>query len=206
MKGLPNQLESALTTAGLELDANADGHLAIRARRRIWDAMGPYRFDADEFALGAGHLRRSTLASISAGAALPIWEMLGGDSEPEEVLQLVDSYLAGHVVADPVWSAAERLFDRADHLEDGPEAWVVLATYHAVNVAFGDELIPTDGAQAEELDMSRYDSAYYAACAISGSHPGEAGGSAPRRRMFWTWYLESAVPAAYTVALDRAAH
>jgi hypothetical protein len=202
---LPNNLESALTSAALALAEARDGHLRISARRRVWDVMGPYRFDDDQYAFGTGHLRRTTLACFAAEAALGVWERYGGDDEPDRVLGLVEHYLAGQVSAEEVWNAGEALWDRLEQLGEGVEAWVIFAAYHAVNVAFSDELASAR-MQSDEDQLCEYDAGYYAACAIAGGHPGDPESSIQRRRAFWRWYLESAVPAAFSViAFDDAA-
>jgi hypothetical protein len=197
---LPRELKKALTTAELALNESRHGHLDVEVRRKVWDAMGPYHFDTEGFACGTGHLRRCTLSCLTAEAALGVWKLRGGDHEPESVVSLVESYLAGQAAPEHVWEAAEALFSRADNMCEGPDAWVVLAVQHAVNVAFSDELAPFEELQTSSEELSEYDAGYYTACAIAGGHPGAPESSIERRRQFWSWYLQSAVPVAFQIA------
>ncbi len=205
MSALPRNLHSALTTADLALSESRDGHLPVSLRRAVWDAMGQYQFTDEQFAYGLGHLRRTTLACFAAEAALGVWVRHGGDDQPGRVLDLVEHYLTGNADGEVLHEIGTELWNRADYLEEGPEAWVIFATYHAVMVAFSDELAPAEATQESEDSLNEYDAGYYAACALANGHPGDPGSSMERRRAFWRWYLESAVPAAFSIAQPSAA-
>lgn len=191
---LPTALQKALTRARATLDA--EGRLPLPKRRAIWDAIGPYEFDEDGYAEGLPHLRRIELVITLVEHLIPAWQAVQPeDDHPQRILATINAYLDGDAYADELLEVAQSLAELEETLTDPTALAIADATLHAVHVTFHDEAFGT----ADELDEHDLDDAdltdaerdatYFAATA----QPDDAA-----RRDLWAWYIDHAVPTAYT--------
>jgi immunity protein Imm5 of predicted polymorphic toxin system len=201
-RALPPELQSALQFASDALRNDPSGALPLPYRRAIWAALGP------PTPRGPGHRRRVDLDVRTVQRVLPIWQSAHADDDrPLQMLQLAQSVLDGTVDADSATRTRDRFEVEVQDLEDEDFApgYVGDAAVHAVVTAEVDHQPDAFPPQTrdEDLDADQWDTSYYAAAAASGTAPGDPSDdnqSQERRRGFWRWYLEEAVPAAYASA------
>jgi hypothetical protein len=99
---------------------------------------------------------------------------------------------------DSFWVEVENL--QSDSPDQRMAAtYVGFAAAKTVTRALYDEDFQTidDREKDDDLDPYMWDADFYAAGAAAGGFPWEESSSVARRREFWQWYLEHAVPSAY---------
>jgi hypothetical protein len=181
------------------VEADPDGHLPLRLRRRIRRRFGPVVGVANG---GPTDGLRAVvrLDRLAAERVQRHWDAgTGGDGGFRRMLDLADELLAG--TAEP--RQAEREMDRFELATDdlmGPErplraGLAGLAAARLVGrVLAGDysEQLPAD-TDDEDLDSDAWETAYLASLAES-SVPDEPDYDPAARRAFWRWYLGEAIP------------
>lgn len=74
-----------------------------------------------------------------------------------------------------------------------------MAAYSAINTISCDTNFDMVGESERNIPSDDWDAGYYAALAVSGSAIWEAKRGTERRRSYWLWYLQNAVPLAWDV-------
>ena len=197
-------LKKALKAAEAAIVADPRGELVLEHRRAIWAAMGEPEYDPDGFAEGLGHARRVELAQLVSRSILQYWtQALPGDTRATELLDKIDAYVQGEDSSGPMWDAIEALSPSLEELADPRAACVGYAAIHAAEVALRDEALedpePEPDAEPPDPDAPNpagLDSAYFAVVACAGLEDEEQ--NVRERRRFWTWYVQEAVPEAFT--------
>jgi hypothetical protein len=186
--------------------------------------MGEPQHDSADRPTGAGFARRIALAELATRHVLPIWERgYPRDQRPYELLDIAQRLVRGeasHEEAERAWS------DLAGDLQDPPDSdpaagkflaelmkpqHAGMAAVRTVVAAMYDvDVDPDLDHEDHELDVEQWDASYRASLAECGYNPGDppyeegdSGDNAEtqeRRRQFWRWYLDEAVPAAYRSA------
>jgi hypothetical protein len=118
----------------------------------------------------------------------------------------VDGYLLGSVKRDLLYEQTDWLTTALQNTPPPQEQMarcVGLAARNAGLVALYDEILePTKYISADELadpqDPDHFDCASWAACATSGGFWVADEFDADKSREFWLWYLDTAVPAAWS--------
>ncbi len=159
----------------------------------------------------AGYLRRARLAIVCA----------------MEVLERIDPYR--DVVAEARAMVAKGLMalsgkyplDRlqqecgdfhvkvVDLLEHGEAAYVStyagMAVFSAINTVLYDTNFDLVGENELNVPPDEWDASFYGSLAASGSAIWEGKGGMERRRAYWRWYLEQAIPLAWEVLVPGVA-
>jgi hypothetical protein len=201
------ELQGALNEARRSLSQDPEGALILPVRRSIWKAMGAYEFDEGNFAEGVGYLRRTDLAAMATRYVMSYWEdAFPNNNTPTRILEAVDEYLRGNIYSDEVWDGPDidSFIAMLEEQED-PAVAVGYAAVHVAVVAMNDEILIDEDEEEElpmdlldeELDYTDWSSEYFAAMIYAGGPPGDPDSSNQRRREFWTWYLNTAVPETY---------
>jgi hypothetical protein len=191
------ELERATADAVAALPIDPRGHLPLGLRQAIWAALGGA---GDE-----GRRARARLAVLAARHVLPIWERAcPGDRLPHRLLELAEQAMAGKLrPADAdreLRAALPALDERTYRAADQAPIAAGYAAAHALTAAVSDEAFdpehPDPDARDEDVDPLDHDSSHLAAIAAAGGPPWHAGSDVERRRQFWRWWLDDAVPAA----------
>lgn len=195
--GLP-----ALAEAAAELART--GTLTFSARRRLWEAFGPYEArpedDPAPRTLTEPLQGRAMLALACARKVAPLWTLYApGDKRAERLIRLTGSYLRGKYSAERL-SMERGVIQEFTALRnsepDNPAPAAAIAAWKALMTALYDEqlLEPRYANAADsDLDPSDWDAARNA-CAVwqEAGTDGDPALQAVRRMLFWAWYLEAA--------------
>jgi len=206
---LTQSLDTLVAQARHAIDRDSHHDLPLGYRRAIWAALGP-RMDDTRLAPTIGTRRRTHLAELTTRKVLPMWERTWpSDKRPERLLMLANGVLDG--IVEPSVARAERRRFHA-HLEDigygnqplqiaSAPGYAAIAT---LNTALRDEIFDpfhvdyavTDAA----VDPQESDASSYAAIAYAGGPAGWPDADAGERLDFWRWWLDEAVPRAWSSA------
>ncbi len=188
-----------------EVEQSAQHVLSFASRRRMLLSIGPLVLDANGRAaeLSAGKRARALLARKAAGHVAHSWRTELRTDALEQLLALIDGYLAGTTERSTVLRRTEAL---TGGLANAPTpeqraGWLAgKAAAGAGWVAVSDELLCADeGVTEAELDDPEdpdlFDPAFWAACAFAGGLPGEVTYRPADALAFWRWYLDQITPA-----------
>ncbi|WP_081938499.1 Imm5 family immunity protein [Burkholderia pyrrocinia] len=197
---IPQHLSNALSTAATSI--TAEGELPAAVRKDLLQLIEI--LSAIEHA-DAGYLRRARLAVICAR------EVLGRLSPYVSVLTAAEAILASGIdalsgkcdLATLERTNGEYHTKVIDLFEHGEPVFVSvyagMAVFSAINTILYDTNFDVVGASEKSVPPDDWGADYYAALAVSGSAIWEATGGAERRRSYWLWYLQNAVPLAWDV-------
>jgi hypothetical protein len=195
---MTSELNGAIADARQALDADPRGHLPLPWRRQIRATFGPLGDDR----AAPGWMRRWRLALRCVDRALPRWRSEHPDDRrPEQLVELARAVFAGEV--EPADAATQCSFFLHEILY-APDRFSPHA-YFAGNAAAALVRIAALGDYGAELAADTIDEdlepegwdAEALAAAAEASFPGDPNDDPARRRAFWLWYLDEAVPAAF---------
>ena len=203
---MDENIRRAVSLCRDEIEQDAQHRMSFASRRALLLALGPQELDAKGYGieLTTGKRRRLLLALLASRRVAPFWARDFGTPALENLLALVEQYLANAVtVAD--------IRRRTDALQGGlfndpqgkDQAYLAGRAVAATGwVAVGDELLSTQaGVTPEDLlhpeDPDLWDPAFFAAGAWAGGMPWSPSFSAAAYLEFWRWYLDDAVPHAW---------
>jgi immunity protein Imm5 of predicted polymorphic toxin system len=194
---LPEDLRAQLAHARAVLDARDDGELPLPERQAIRERLGPFE-PVDAQHAPAGLRRRVKRAELAARRVLPLWYAdRPDDDEPERLLALAHDVLDRRVERDEARREAHRFLNRMQELEDLSDngASAAEAARNVVRTAYdGDYSDRTTEPSEETIEPSEWDPTFMASLAAAG-YPDE---SVDKRRAYWEWYLDEAVPEAWS--------
>ncbi len=206
---LPGTLVSAIKAAHEAMSQNSQFDLDLGYRHSIWAALGPRA--SSQVPKPSGLRRRATLAILSARYVIPIWESVWpGDNTPHRILVEAGQVLDGLVepqTADrdfgKFWTYMDSL---ASRLKNSSAVMVGYSAAKALCAALFDEKFDPFHINYEltDADVDPYDSdaAFAAAAAYAGGAIWNTNSISSKRREFWEWWLDEAVPAAWNSVSD----
>jgi len=188
----------AIADARSEVATDAAGILSLQSRKQVWNALTA---GLDEHVAFANRVK---LDALCVRRVMPIWAARFDSDEIEAMLSLADAVMAGSVDANDAAQTRDRFYTEiVDDREYGNDASPLYVGHAAANTVIEamtpsqvDAMPQTDD---EDLDPESYLPCYLAACAAAGGM-NDRPSSSERRRAFWLWYLDEAVPAAYGIA------
>ena len=189
--------EAAIEAARRELGGNADGILSLGRRKAIWTA-GAALSDAR-----TSYVRRVRLADACVRHVLDRWtERFADDDGVVRMLDLARDVVTGTTDGRTASAARDRFYvDVVDNRKYGSDASAMFVGLGAANTVL--EALVVDTADAipdedddEDLDPEAYDTSYMCASAAARGLNGRPA-DVERRRAFWRWYVDEAVPATY---------
>lgn len=193
---LPEDLRQQLAHARAVLGRRDDGELPLPERQAIRERFGPYE-PVDGAQPPPGLRRRVRLAELAARRVLPLWYAdRPDDDEPERLLALAYDVLERRVDRDEARREAGRFLNRMQELEDLGDnaASAAEAARNVVRTAYaGDYSDRAEEDSEEAIEPSEWDPTFMASLAAAG-YPDE---SVDKRRAYWEWYLDEAVPEAW---------
>jgi len=205
------ELEALVERGRQEIASHPRGELSRGTRRKIWMALGPSEQKLDDSgqpdgaAMNAGLRRRVHLALACAERVLPVWERCFPPEDPRRMIQTTEAYLRGEQTWDTAYEVQNRFAGGLQNATDlEPETQCAAYAGHAavavVQTALSDEMIDEDIESDEELELGEWDAALFAAAAYAGDLPWGGHLDPHRLREFWRWYLDTALPEAYSSA------
>ncbi len=146
-----------------------------------------------------------------AWKVLNIWEDCDlTDTSPRELLELAERFLQGEVEEKELVRIRSYFNTLAEHLmEKGEEyftaSYACFACISAANNAlYGFFEFDTDGKPEIEIDYDWWTACFYASMAYCGGATWEKGvGDDLKRREFWEWFLNEAVPSLWVGELEK---
>lgn len=203
---LPGVLIQAIEWAHVAVRKHPQHDLSLGYRQAIWAAMGP-RQRPSAAVNPVGLERRTTLAVEATRHVLPIWQQrFPNDTTPQQILDEVDRLLDGQVTIQQATDDRGNFWEYFDELvyqdEDNTNAASVgTAAVQALSAAIFDEDFPANNIDYQRVDKGtdpyELDASFYAAAAYAGGAVWEETSSSAKRREFWEWWLNEAVPSAY---------
>ena len=203
------ELADAIATAQVSLSQNADGALLPYARNRVLAAMGPRQEAEDGGPTGLGWRRRTWLGFLTIRHLLPVWRLAyPADTGPERMLSLAERVLQGRADRQAAGAESNGYWDG---LANSGEEWgddqappvepiaVGMAAARVVQTARLDyDLTPGDPSETDQdRDPFTWDESYLGSIAYAGGGTWQTKSSPARRREYWQWWLNQAVPEAY---------
>lgn len=189
----------AIANARSEVATDAAGILSLKTRKQVWNALAA---GLDEHVALAA---RVTLDALCVRRVMPIWASRFDPDEIEAMLSLAEAVVAGNVDANDAAQTRDRFYtDVVDNRDYGNDPSALYVGHAAANTvieamtpSYVDAMPQAD--DDEELDPESYLPCYLAACAAAGGM-NDRPASSERRRAFWLWYLDEAVPTAYGIS------
>ena len=168
--------------------------------------MGGYERDNENRALLTVSLkRRVKLDILCVERVLYIWdEVAPDDKRPYEIIKATKDYLNGKMYEDSLWNFHNDFMGDLENLLSDIRFLNVLSVGFAAArtavTALGDETLLIDyddDLLDEDFDPYTWDASFHAASAYSNGETWGKCSSISKRKDFWTWYLDEAVPQAY---------
>lgn len=172
------------------------GELPLPTRRQLKRLIKQFGNAAE------GNRRLLRLSAACAKHSAPIWlAKFPGEPWPIELVQLIAEEIerGGDVRTHVDHKMLGKLKTDLDNkLLLGEEYWPsVLAGFASWAVArdVPSHPVMNDGAASElEVDPQEWDACFFASLAIAGGAVWDGAGDPVRRRAFWQWYLDEAIP------------
>lgn len=205
---IPTPLMQAIHAAEQVLQHQPQGHLPLCLRRQIELQMGAPHWEEDGTPRGTGWKRRVHLAILSAQHVQPFWEAaLPGDDGVTHMVQLAQTVVEGRISAldanqqmGDFWTLADNCrYQLRRRAGNSSPACAGHAAAAAVAVALADKQ-GVDCISDQDDESSNYydwDVSYFAAIAYANGGLSNQSSDIEKRREFWQWYLQEAVPDAY---------
>ncbi len=196
---IPENLKKVIEEAKQELKNNPDGELILPIRKKIWAEMGEYRSEE-------GKKRRTQLNILCIKYAMPVWDYVQPSVLSPLILlnYLFDCY-EGKISWEELMDKGNTYWTEMDDLGNSHPKYQMasLIGYAAIDTLGIARLDTEFGEQDEypdnldgDFDPYGWDASFYISGAVAG-FKWIKGASVERRRQFWNWYLDKAVPEAY---------
>lgn len=187
-------------------DIDNAGELPLAARRQLKESLAALLPD--------DHRALTFIAALGfkcANQAWPVWQTaFPAESQPMDLAQAAVSGIAKEAASGS--PSVREYADVKTYLDNkfglgrqyfsgiyaGFAAWAV-----ARNIIFWDHVKAVRGNTDLDISPEDWDPCFYASLAVTGGAVWENIGESDKRREFWYWYLTTAVPEAFTVAIER---
>jgi hypothetical protein len=205
---IPTSLKLSLDAARSEVLGHPKHELTFPTRKKLLLQLGPVLVDSrgKHTIIGPGLRRRAHLCIASVQKVLPFWEAVFSSKDPQRMLELSEGYLAGKYDREFVRDEASSFggaLDNRDAIAQQRAYLVGRASFGAACTATADELLEVEkGITQDDVfdpqDPDLWDCAFWASAAWAGGMPWVKEFDRERYRDFWLWYLDTAVPAAWS--------
>lgn len=183
------------------------GDLPSGYRLAVWLALGPNK-TSQIIKDNPGWLRRIHLGILTTKHVLPIWQKRFPRSRlPYKILAQIDTILENGAVDtnkdydEDFTYAADNFMDNHQGRHTQYSVGVAYCACQALWITVGDTEIFPDHIDYtlndDKRDPDSQDPAYYAAMALAEGRVGESKAYKDKRRAFWEWWLDEAVPSAW---------
>ena len=198
MPELPNDLSKSISMAIVTIDSN--GELPAANRLKIHQLME--QFLSIRHA-NAPRYTRAKLAMLCAYSSLPLLKFYPIiKPTAENILQNGIKSLQGKFDSDILESENAILSENLINLmkEENPfisSIYAGLSCSSAINTILYDDDLASLELEEKQSDPADWDAAFYASLAHSGGATWENTGDKEKRKDFWLWYLNKAIPYAW---------
>ena len=201
-------LQSAALSRQVHIrDIDITGELPLDARRQLKESLAAL-LPGDDRALTFN----GVLGLACAKQAWPVWQTaFPTESRPMDLAQAAVSMITEKRTSGSPWVSSEFVKVKT-YLDDkfllGREYFpAIYAGFAAWSVArhilFWDHAKAVRGDTELDIDPDDWDAYFYASAAVTGGATWENIGQPDMRREFWSWYLTTAVPESFTMAIER---
>jgi Immunity protein Imm5 len=203
---LSAELIETLQIALSKLNSNINGELVLSERKRVWRALRERVVEGNRAVRGPGLIRRVKLATLCVQKVLGLWQEVWPEKTgPQQMLVTAEQYLSDSIDFETAWKRVNTFWAELDTLiYEGKNLTVInvgFAAANTANTALHDEKFNPDDLEEDifddGLDPYEWDASLYASAAYSAGFTWEDESNATRRREFWEWYLNEAVPSAW---------
>jgi hypothetical protein len=203
---LPEKLDIIIDQAHEAVHRHPQHNLELGHRYAIFSAFGSFK-DTPPYLDKNGWKRRLTLAIETTRHVLPLWkEALPHNTIPQMILTKAEKGLNSIGNEEQVWKIRNTTWVQLLDLGyKNEELQSILgagfAALQALTVALQDEQF--DGSEItldtkdQDIDPETLDASFFAASAFAHGTIWEEESSSPKRREFWEWWLNEAVPSAW---------
>lgn len=209
---LPKELQDILDEAKKSVIEHPKGELILPIRKKIWKALGEMKLITEETAAATiGLKRRLELARLCVEKVIDSWkEMMGNNKRPLKMIEIAEQHINGNIDSETIFKYyndfVKLVNDISLSVKYQGAASAGYAAIYMVDIALGDEALlinSYDDMLDEELDPNIWDSSYEACSAYSGGSPSDEYSNKEKRQEFWLWYIDEAVPKAYSAYEDN---
>lgn len=203
---IPAELQYAIQDAHRALANHEHGRLLLPYRKRIWAALGQRLIEGGRAQLGVGLRRRTKLAIRCGELVLNYWKReFPEDETPERLIIYAEQYLNGEMEFRWAWDQQNNFWSVVEDLmSEGKPFPAIYAGFAATKILatalYDEKFTPgkiEENLTEDNLDAESWDVSYWASLAYAGGSHWEKESSPTRRREFWQWYLNDAVPQAW---------
>lgn len=207
---LSEELLNVLELTRKEVLSHPNGELILPLRRIIWKTFGAFEIKEKYRASSTiGLKRRLKLATMCVEKVMNIWnEAFPNDKRPMRCIEVANEYVTGKTNYESIWNEMSHFVTDLDN-QGGEERYYLAvpvgrAAISVLDVAIKDESILVYGNDSRldsDYDAYDWDTSFCVAIAYSGSGPWD-NTNIEKRREFWLWYINEAVPEAYMAFAD----
>lgn len=202
---LSTLMSQLISESLLAVQRHPQHDLKLGYRQAIWAELGTYGHIARSMDF-IGHKRRTILAIFAARNVIPLWKHTWpADDRPSQLLTKAEWLMNGIEAVNEATEYGDRFWTWLEQsigeYEDKTPLYVGASAVKALFVALQDEKFdPTDiNFQRTDADVDVYDldASYFAAAAYAHGSIWEPQADPAKRRAFWEWWLNEAVPNAW---------
>lgn len=203
---LNKKLSDVISLAKHEVIGNAKGELILPIRKKIWACLGEYEIDDKNRALvTSGLIKRTKLNILCIEHIIQFWNVtFPNDNTIVSLIQSINKYLNSEIDWQELWDIQNNTFTKFENMMLDEKfllaGCVGIATLKALTTVLYDEkhiIFGKDSDYDESYDSYDWDTSYYSAMVYSGGGTWDENSDSTKRREFWLWYLDVAVPMAY---------
>ncbi|WP_062387673.1 Imm5 family immunity protein [Pseudomonas abietaniphila] len=176
-----------------EVKASSSGELRLPLRRLLWATITADKSDAEK------KVMLTALDVICVGRAGTFWsKKFGSEDRLASILSVATGVAAKIIPQDQALSIRDEFYlfvveDQEYDEDEYPAMFVGHAAANTIATAVNDFLFdPADLRNDRDLDPEAFEPSYLVASTFAGGLG--ADGDTERRRQFWDWYLNIAVP------------
>ena len=201
--GAKDALDELLAEAAEALKEDEDGVLSLGYREMIWAQLGSRTPDPLARPLAQGHLRRIHLAVLAVRKVLPLWlRVEPSDISVRDSLALI--LRASTESVPDLDRLAHTHWEQCEHSDDPIPQSIHAAASRAIVTLLEDETFDPEERDPEmadaALDAYDHDAGFWASCVAANGPTWIETSDPEKRRAFWTWWLQEAVPKAWAAA------
>ncbi|MFB8798299.1 MAG: Imm5 family immunity protein [Microcoleus sp.] len=201
MNALPEAIQQILEDCRSSITER--GELPAKNRENLYKKLDKFLPNNPKY---VAHYWRAKLELNCALKVLHKWESCElADSSARQLLSDAERYLVGELESEVLRSRKSLLYSQTENLMDnGLEYFVAayagFACVSAVNAALYDLKFKTLGLPEIETEPDFWTACFLASLAYCGGATWEEGvGDDLKRREFWEWFLNEAVPALWKI-------
>ncbi len=198
---LSQELASLVEKSVKEVKSSSTGDLSLPTRRMIWSKICELSKNNH-----TAHRILTALDTLCVKHTISKWhKVFPNDNGPDRMLEIAQQVLDGKIdIRNAMRLRDEFYADVVEKRKYKPHEYPAMFVGHAAASTVLTAIVELDESpgfftkQDEDLDPESYEPSYLTASAYSEGFLGK--GDTGKRREFWLWYLETAIPQACATA------